>query len=347
MTEKIINELHELVAQEKYQNAVNLISNKSESEILEVLELIKPNIQAGHYEGNFNAREFSYFLNILIQNKAIEGLRKTKYTIYELQFSYGKSHNAVYATLRFLSEKIDSDFEVLADLINNRVLKSTTKFRPKLYHSALLKTLGQSNSTEAIKILLKEIKLAYNEYKSNTSNDYVGTSDIISCLEALSNFSDKGIIDKLKILEDEPYFKAKFIDCIYKINQTHALEILRKYLRDDNPEIQIQTIKLIIEAKDIASCSMLKYILYDNSPTKVKIYAVKALGTLKPDNIVDELIKLISNSDYHLKGMIAWALGEIGNPKALEELKNLKHENEMLVVWAAEEAISKTLNDNT
>ena len=72
--------------------------------------------------------------------------------------------------------------------------------------------------------------------------------------------------------------------------------------------------------------------------------ATWALGKLGDEKAVDALIKSLKNSDWYVRWGAIEALGTIGDSRALEHLKKALDDKDEYVRTAAEEAIEKILS---
>ncbi len=79
----------------------------------------------------------------------------------------------------------------------------------------------------------------------------------------------------------------------------------------------------------------------DHKNPNVRAVAAHFLGLLHDPSVQDALIKSSSDPDHYVRMWSAFSLGEIGNEKGLQVLKELSQDGERVVRLEAEEAISK------
>lgn len=83
---------------------------------------------------------------------------------------------------------------------------------------------------------------------------------------------------------------------------------------------------------------------FDNLLYSTKFHAAKSLGQLKDKRGSDFLLKILQDSESHLKTITVWALGEVGDMKAIEPLSQLLEDEDNSVREAVKEALLKLKN---
>lgn len=83
---------------------------------------------------------------------------------------------------------------------------------------------------------------------------------------------------------------------------------------------------------------------FDNLLYTTKFHAAKSLGQLKDKRASAFILKILQDSESHLKAMAVWALGEVGDIKAIEPLSQLLKDEDNNVREAVKEALSKLKN---
>lgn len=83
---------------------------------------------------------------------------------------------------------------------------------------------------------------------------------------------------------------------------------------------------------------------FDNLLYTTKFHAAKSLGQLKDKRGSDFILKILEDSESHLRTISAWALGEVGDIKAIEPLSQLLEDEDNSVREAVKEALSKLKN---
>src|SRR5439155_26353910 len=65
------------------------------------------------------------------------------------------------------------------------------------------------------------------------------------------------------------------------------------------------------------------------------------LGLLHDQSVLDDLIEVSGDPDAYVRSRVAFALGQLGDPRALHTLYRLAHDEEKVVRYTANEALAK------
>jgi hypothetical protein len=83
--------------------------------------------------------------------------------------------------------------------------------------------------------------------------------------------------------------------------------------------------------------------LATSSDWTIRLHAVKAIGRIRSAYAVTSLLEAREDPRPEIRGMVAWALGEIGDPETLAFLTAMISDQDELVSWSAEDAASRLI----
>ena len=192
-------------------------------------------------------------------------------------------------------------------------LKSDSKYLRK----ATVVALGEINDDSAIPTLIRVLKEDEDSYTRSSASKALGNTAKRSVIPALieslhdSSYSVRHdsraalvklldaslvtqFIDDLLNDEKKAQYRKEVIEILLNVDQPDVIEALRASMKNENKSI--------------------------------KIAAMQALGTLKLDTAVDEILEMLANEeDEYLVQSAILALDKIGNPKAIPMLIKLTH----------------------
>ncbi len=146
---------------------------------------------------------------------------------------------------------------------------------------------------------------------------------------SLGEIKDIDINILFPLVKDKSYLVRKEVAEVFgKIKNPITVSYLIELLNDSEWLVRTATIKALSEIKDLRAVEPVINSLYDKQ-IEVKLEAIKALAILKDKRATIPLISNL-NDRYHLlvREYSAYALGEIGDKRAIYSLINLlKSEN--------------------
>lgn len=169
----------------------------------------------------------------------------------------------------------------------------------------------------------------------------------------LKQFGDKVIPEAIGRLGDHRWFVKRNMLCILgECNRAEVLPHIRPYCRHENRKVSFEAIKCLLNAGDSYGIGALKDYLRSESKEIVE-QAVALSGAYRIKEVVPDLIQMlkkrgISGADLYDKIPIVKALGEIGDQRAIETLRDLLSSKSILFKGVAEklkEAIYQTLKN--
>ncbi len=199
--------------------------------------------------------------------------------------------------------------------------------------------------------------------------DYYGELIIPLLMDALSNeespimrkflinllkrFGNKLIPEALKRLEDKRWFVKR--NMLYLLADSKNIEILpyiRPYANYNNSKVCFEALRCLLNYGDEYGITSLKNSLKSGSFEDIEM-AANLSGMYRVNEAVDDLLRILkkrtlSSADVYQKVLVVRALGEIGDPRALETLKDLLVSKKLLFKNAIEhlnEEIYKSLRN--
>lgn len=147
-------------------------------------------------------------------------------------------------------------------------------------------------------------------------------------MDQLRRFSDKLIPEAIKRLADERWYVKR--NMLYMLAETGNKEIIsqiRPYCRHENPKVSSAAMKCLLNAGDSYAVAILGEYLDSKEREKIQ-QAVLLASSFKTREVVGGLIALlqkqeVSGSDIEDKIPVIRALGDIGDPQAVEVLRTL------------------------
>ena len=141
----------------------------------------------------------------------------------------------------------------------------------------------------------------------------------------LGRFEDKEAAPELiRLLENEnSYIRRNAIEALGKIRSPEAIPALISNLSDEDSIVREAVVYALGEIRDYGATEyLLARIKDENEFEGVKLTAIKALAQIKDIRVTDELLKQLENqAGYSYKDEIVDSLADIGDSRAIEELK--------------------------
>lgn len=147
-------------------------------------------------------------------------------------------------------------------------------------------------------------------------------------ISLITYFKEKAVPEILKRLGDSRWFVKR--NMIYILNECggeYALNKVRPYCNHENPKVSFEALKCTLKNKDPFAIESLKKHLRSESKETVR-RAIAFAGAFRVYDVVPDLIQLIdkkaiTGKDYEDKMPAVKALGQIGDPRALDILNDI------------------------
>jgi HEAT repeat protein len=202
------------------------------------------------------------------------------------------------------------------------------------------------NSKEFISLVVESYRIVGRLMREDaiTLNEYYGERIIPFLIDALieeesqtirrfiitliTQFRDKVIPEAIKKLDDNRWFvKRNMLFIMNECGGEEVLPYMRKYCNHENYKIRIEAVKYLLRREDRNGIKPLKN-FFNSGSREIISHAIALSGVFRVKEIVPELIKILkkrtlSSKDFSLKFLAVKALGEIGNPSAIESLKEI------------------------
>jgi HEAT repeat protein len=144
----------------------------------------------------------------------------------------------------------------------------------------------------------------------------------------LKQFGSRIIPEAIKRLGDSRWFvKRNMLYILGECNSEEVLPYIRPYSRHENRKVSFEAVKCLLSAGDHYGIATVRdYLLSESRETCEQ--GISLAGTYKIREVVPELIQMlkkrgIAGADIYDKIPVIKALGEIGDPRALEPLREL------------------------
>lgn len=172
-------------------------------------------------------------------------------------------------------------------------------------------------------------------------------------INILKRFRDRLIPEALKRLDDKRwYVKRNILYLLADFKNPEILPHIKPYVHYENLKVCFEALRCLLNSDDEYGIESLKNYLKSGSFEKIEVAATLS-GAYRVNEVVEELLRILkkrslSSSDIYLKISIVRALGEIGDPRALETLKELLSTKKILFKSISEhlrEEIYKSLKN--
>ncbi len=169
----------------------------------------------------------------------------------------------------------------------------------------------------------------------------------------LKQFGNKTMSEAIKRLGDSRWFvKRNMLYLLGEINSREVLPYVRPYCRHENRRVSFEAVKCLLNAGDSYGIEAIKDYLHSDSQEAVE-QAIALSGAFRIQALVSDLIHMlkkrgISGADLYDKIPVVKALGEIGDPRALNVMRDLLSGKSILFKGIAEklkEEIYRTLKN--
>lgn len=249
------------------------------------------------------------------------------------------------------------------------VLESDTA--KKMFPDLAAETLEYFHSTEFISLVVNSFRMIGRESREEAFQlcRYYGEKIIPLLMYALIDeesqsvrrfilslttlFGEKAAAEAVKRLDDGRWFVQR--NMLFILKECGSKETLRKvrpFCNHKNPKVSFEAIKCLLSTGDNYATESLRGYLRAESRDLV-MRAVAVAGAFKVKKAVPDLINLLRKKtltgfDFEDKAFIVKALGQIGDPAALETLRNILSSKTLLFKGPLEklkEEIRRTLKN--
>lgn len=144
----------------------------------------------------------------------------------------------------------------------------------------------------------------------------------------ISHFGDTAVAEAARRLSDPRWFvKRNMLYVISECNPEKAVSHARTYCHHENTKVAFEAVKCLLKAGDGYGLSSLRDYLREQSREIVE-QAVHMCGAFRIRECIPDLLQMlrkrgISGADFYEKIPVVRALGEIGDPRALEGLREI------------------------
>jgi HEAT repeats/PBS lyase HEAT-like repeat len=169
----------------------------------------------------------------------------------------------------------------------------------------------------------------------------------------LKQFGNRIIPEAIKRLGDSRWFvKRNMLYILGECNSEEVLPYIRPYCRHENLKVSFEAVKCLLNAGDAYGIAAVRDYLLSEYRETVEL-GVALAGTYKIREVISELIQMlkkrgIGGAELYNKIPIIKALGEIGDPRALEPFRELLSGKSILFKGVTEklkEEIYRTLKN--
>ncbi len=172
-------------------------------------------------------------------------------------------------------------------------------------------------------------------------------------IDLLKQFGDKIVHEIIKRLNDERWFvKRNMLYLLSETDSREVIEYIRPYCRDENPKVNIAALKCLLNVGDRFAIDIIKEYLSSNEKEKIE-QSILLSSSYKIKEVVGDLVNLLlkkalSVVDLENKIPIIKALGEIGDPEAVDALREVVSTKSLFfgeTVERIKEEVYKTLKN--
>jgi hypothetical protein len=147
-------------------------------------------------------------------------------------------------------------------------------------------------------------------------------------LGLIAHFGEKAVPEAIRRLDDSRWFvKRNMLFILNECGSEDALKKAREFCNDENPRVSFEAVKCLLKAGDSYGARALKEFLRSKSLDVVK-RAIALAGAFRVNEAVPDLIHMLkrrtlNGMDFEDKIPVVHALGQIGDPRALDALGDI------------------------
>lgn len=309
---------------ENYQAARRLLLGHDDTIAFDVLAFVTVRLRGDYYR--CNARECSYFLQHLVEGLVAQLPEREELLLLasEQQLRYGNSGNAVHWTREVLC--------AAASALPTRVLAVLAEWpaNPSDRSVRAAPPVRQSKDT-----------MPYAVELLDDQNPSVRQAAV----RTLGEFRDLTAFDRLLPLVQDPDDAVRLdcLDALFSINESRSARVAQTLASDPSTPVQLRSAQVMGLTRDLSSLPVLSETLILAHDAIVRTHAAKSIGLIRPVVPPPELIRAIADPDPGVRGMSAWALGEIGSEDSLGSLQRATADANPFVAWSALKAVRRIL----
>lgn len=172
-------------------------------------------------------------------------------------------------------------------------------------------------------------------------------------MDLLKQLGDKVIPEAIERLDDDRWFVKR--NMLYILGQTNVKDVaehIKPYCRDENLKVSFEALRCLLFSEDRYAIDTIKEYLYSGNRDRVE-QAIALSGSFRIKEAVDDLIKMLkktemTGADFYDKMPVVSALGDIGDPRAVDVLREMLAKRSILFKKVSDrmkEEIYKTLNN--
>jgi len=125
-----------------------------------------------------------------------------------------------------------------------------------------------------------------------------------------------------KLVKDKDFIeRCNAIDLIKNYKDKRMVQALLPLLADPHARVVYRTVQALSATTDPEGIALLEDAVHSHSNADVRRGVAEALGRLRRESSVSSLLKALKGSRPDAAGESAWALGEIGSPEAVGDLR--------------------------
>jgi len=179
------------------------------------------------------------------------------------------------------------------------------------------------------------------------------TSQIIRrfLMEIIKQFGSKVIPEATKRLNDDRWFVQR--NMLYILSETDSKEVaayIKPFCKNENSKVRVAAIKCLLNAGDTYAVEIIREYLKSDQENYEQAIALS--GSFRIKEVVGDLILILtkqerSGADLLNKIPVVRALGDIGDPRALDAFRLIISSNSLLfrkIIEQLKEEVYKTLN---
>lgn len=147
-------------------------------------------------------------------------------------------------------------------------------------------------------------------------------------ISIISFLGDKAFPEVIKHLDDDRWFvQRNMLFILNEMKSEEAVPNVRRCCHHENPKVSLEAVKHLLNIKDNYGIKALRQHLTAED-RDVAEKAISFSGAFKISDVVPDLIRMlrkkaIIGADFHHKIPVVTALGQIGDPRALEALRDI------------------------
>lgn len=154
----------------------------------------------------------------------------------------------------------------------------------------------------------------------------------------------KSIEEYIQDLKSDDEFVVEEAVGQLEFNSQEAIDPLIEALKGNDKEIKKGACKVIRYIKDPKAIEPLIELLYDGN--KMVRREASTTLSLMGEEAVDPLLAILNDDDWKVRGAAVWALGGIGDKRALESVEKLLDDEKNYVVVGAKYAVDNIKKQN-